>query len=287
MGIEDINSNRAKDIRTNPGAFDGILSGADTDVQKALETIDEAIKSTITYYFDSYDVGKVWDTDPAKMSDGDEDTYAKATTGVPVWEDYHLLDANECDGTDLGTITKVEIRVKHYELNIPGDNTWLMLLPSIGALIGDTVDIANYGYPSVNPVWSPWIDITSFANYQQADPDLPPAVDWTWAFIQDLNVEVLSINYASDSTVEMYAAKVEVKVTYKGPAKSETLDSVCDRGSITDRSITTGGLKIGAANQILFGPDNTTGSWKIVIDGSALVFYRYSGSDWVEKGAMY
>jgi len=63
--------------------------------------------SPVTYYFDAYDAaGEEWQQNPANMSDGSIETHAYTQLD----EDINLLDSNTCDGTNLGTISKVELR---------------------------------------------------------------------------------------------------------------------------------------------------------------------------------
>ena len=64
----------------------------------------------ITYYFNSYSVGKAWDTGPENMVDNNTGVYAS----TDVDEQVQFLDDNTSDGTHLGAITKVEVRVYAY-----------------------------------------------------------------------------------------------------------------------------------------------------------------------------
>lgn len=67
--------------------------------------------ATVTYYFNAYDVGgEVWATTPANMVDGTNTNYASTTRN----KDVELLTGNSCPGTDLGAISKVEIRAYGY-----------------------------------------------------------------------------------------------------------------------------------------------------------------------------
>jgi len=66
---------------------------------------------TVTYYFDGYDTGQAWSVDPDNMVDGDEATRARTDWTNPS-DETQLCNSNTCPGTDLGTITQVELRAK-------------------------------------------------------------------------------------------------------------------------------------------------------------------------------
>ncbi|GAJ11231.1 unnamed protein product, partial [marine sediment metagenome] len=59
----------------------------------------------VTYYFNAYTVG-VW-TDPDNIVDGDIGTFGYTN----VKKTAQTLTGNSCPGTDLGPITKVELRL--------------------------------------------------------------------------------------------------------------------------------------------------------------------------------
>ena len=162
--------------------------------------MSETRSTTATYYFNSYDVGTVWDTDPEKMADGDADTYALAN--VENSEDTELLDENECDGADLGTISKVEIRAKHYEADSQ-DPTWVQfsLQPFIVAVGGDATAVAN----TATAAWCDWVDITNFTT--------PTKESWSWTDIQNLNVLVQCHTFFVGAN-KIYCSKIEVRITY-------------------------------------------------------------------------
>ncbi|GAJ21166.1 unnamed protein product, partial [marine sediment metagenome] len=62
----------------------------------------------VTYYFNAYTVG-VWGN-PQNMVDGSLTTYGSTSTKNAT----QILTGNDCPGTDLGMITKVEIRAYGY-----------------------------------------------------------------------------------------------------------------------------------------------------------------------------
>ncbi|RLF49965.1 MAG: hypothetical protein DRN24_07295, partial [Thermoplasmata archaeon] len=60
----------------------------------------------ITFYFDDYNTSEAWPNNPGYMVDGSTTTFANCGTGTHV---QNLIN-NTCNGTNLGTIEKVEIR---------------------------------------------------------------------------------------------------------------------------------------------------------------------------------
>ena len=63
----------------------------------------------VTYYFDGYDSGLAWTREPQYMVDNNTANYAKINY-ENASEETQLNNSNTCPGTNLGTITKVEIR---------------------------------------------------------------------------------------------------------------------------------------------------------------------------------
>ena len=86
--------------------------------------------ATVTYYFNAYDSGgEEWGNNPEKMVDnliGVNDMARTYTDGK-----VELLTDNTCDGTDLGTITKVELRDLHIVFGF-NDGNRLYLRPIFG-----------------------------------------------------------------------------------------------------------------------------------------------------------
>jgi len=109
--------------------------------------------STVIYEFIANHATELWSTDPAKMVDGTETSYASTTTDG----DIQCLITNECDGADLGTISKVELRFYGYA----DDNDQCILRP----VFGGTLDGDNHVVvPGVTAGWKAWQDITSDPN---------------------------------------------------------------------------------------------------------------------------
>ena len=143
----------------------------------------------ITYYFNSKSTSN-W-TDSGYMIDNILTNYAYTSSDGTT----ETLNGNTCPGSDLGTITKVEIRAYGY-----GDvDDLLQLMPVFGGGDGDVHGAA----PGISPVWSSYYDITNDTN----------APDWSsWSHIQNLDVKVTFTKVAKGNT--MHCAKVEVRVTY-------------------------------------------------------------------------
>lgn len=108
--------------------------------------------ATQTYYFNARHATEIWTSDPDKMVDGVETQYASTTEDG----DIQLLTANNCPGTDLGTISKVELQAYAYS----DDNDELGLRPVFAAGDGDT----HWEAPGVTAGWKTWWDITSDPN---------------------------------------------------------------------------------------------------------------------------
>jgi hypothetical protein len=66
--------------------------------------------SQMTYYFNRHDRTDIWATNPDNMVDGNLSKYASTT----IQNDVELCDTSTCNGTSLGTISKVELRAYGY-----------------------------------------------------------------------------------------------------------------------------------------------------------------------------
>jgi len=158
--------------------------------------------SPVTYYFNAYDSGgEEWGTTPQYMVDGDLGTEARDNPAANQ-STVQLLTGNTCDGTDLGTITKVEIRAY----------TWVGFY-SFGSgtkfrpVFGGSSDGDNHEDESDRiPDWTYYFDITSDTN--------APAT-WSWTDVQNLDCDIEAYNGAIvQFTHDCY--KVEIQVTYGG-----------------------------------------------------------------------
>ncbi len=96
-----------------------------------------ALADTVTYYFNSYDPNEAWENPSGNG--------ASTTIGG----DVHLLNGNTCPGTNLGTITMVELRVHGYYEGVQRD---IILRP----VFGGSSDGDNYPFiTTTRPSWSP------------------------------------------------------------------------------------------------------------------------------------
>ncbi|KKK96612.1 hypothetical protein LCGC14_2661040, partial [marine sediment metagenome] len=137
----------------------------------------ERASEEVTYYFNSRSTGN-W-TDPDNMIDGDTGTDASTASNGTT----ERLDGNTCPGTDLGTITKVEVRVYGY-----GDGD-------------DRIDLWQTLYEITMPTtpgWSAYVDVTSTIN------------TWDEVVTQFVDIEFNKVGKGGT----MRCAKVEIRVTY-------------------------------------------------------------------------
>jgi hypothetical protein len=166
-----------------------------------------ASDATKTYYFDAYDAapGERWQHRPDYMADNILTNYAYTST----LNDVELLTGNSCPGTELGTISTVEIGAYGYYTTV-GDEVELRPVFAGG-------DGNNHlsAVPS-SAGWGSYFGITS-------DPNAPSP--WTWSAVDNLDCDV---EYYSIGAAAVYVAKVEIRVTYTPPtwdSDRETYDS--------------------------------------------------------------
>ncbi|MFC1654028.1 hypothetical protein ACFL1M_04240 [Patescibacteria group bacterium] len=151
-----------------------------------------------TYYFNGYDSGtEEWSTNPSFMTDNNTANYASTSTDT----DVHLLNSNTNGGSDLGTITAVEIRAYSYQDT--GSTGTVDLRPVFSGGDGDN---HNYTPPngSGSAAWSSYFDITT-------DTNAPSS--WSWTDVQNLDNDVVWNSGGGGNTG--YISKVEVRVTYE------------------------------------------------------------------------
>ena len=156
------------------------------------------MSSTVTYYFDSYDSssgGDYWNYNPQHMVDGSEDTFAHQLNT----DDVQLCLSNTCvAGTDLGVITKVELRALGA--------VYGPLYPRVVTLrpvFGGTNDGSDYAhtFSNVRPgTWGDWKNITNDSAIS----------GWKWDDVIELDCDVECDNVM----LIVYVYKVEMKVTY-------------------------------------------------------------------------
>lgn len=140
----------------------------------------------VTYYGNSLYSSR-W-SNPNNMIDNNLETFASES----VDEDYARINGTTCLGTDLGIITKVEVRPYGY---------------------GDGNDKIDFSFSSLQEVeyevtmpasagWGTWCNVT----------DDPKIGGWTWAKIA---TPVWYVSYDKVGAGNpMYCAKVEIRVTY-------------------------------------------------------------------------
>lgn len=148
----------------------------------------------ISYHFNSKSTS-VW-TDPEKMIDNILTNYAYTSSDGAM----EVLDGNNGPGTNLGTITKVEIRAYGY-----GDgNDRIDVTPVFGGSSdGDT----HQTTPGVSPgSWGIYQDITNDTNHPSP---------WAWSDVQAIDCKVIKLNVSKGNV--MYCAKVEIIVTFTPP----------------------------------------------------------------------
>jgi hypothetical protein len=123
--------------------------------------------------------------------DGDGDTYAAFVYSQQ--DDLHLT-TNECDGTDLGPITKVEVRFRHFGY---GDHSFWPYFN--GAVNGD--ESARFPTASGPQAWTNWDDLTDHTNS-------PGSGNWTWTDIQELEMRIHC--YSGGAPHRIYLAELRV-----------------------------------------------------------------------------
>jgi hypothetical protein len=156
--------------------------------------------SQMTYYFNRHDQTEIWATNPDNMVDGNISKYASTT----IQNDVELCDTNTCNGSSLGTISKVELRAYGYCSNGHRD---IILQPVFnGQTHGN-----NYSYsPSSTPAWSGWFDITNDPGRYSRGVFVP----WNWSEIRNLDSDVTSQYIQFGGAFNLLCSKIELRVTY-------------------------------------------------------------------------
>lgn len=147
----------------------------------------------VTYYWDALYTCGNW-APCLSLADGLLTTFAATNLGG----DQAGVESTTCPGTDLGTITKVELRVYGY-----GDGDDRIDL----AFISDMSTEYQFTMP-VSAGWSSYADVTN-------DPNVN---GWTWAKVKDIYTEIAKALYIEFDKVgkanTMRCAMVEIRVTY-------------------------------------------------------------------------
>jgi hypothetical protein len=156
----------------------------------------------VTYYFNAWSTAEEWKTTPQNMVDGTESNYAETKTA----NDVELLTGNDCPGTDLGTISKVEIRAFGY-CDDADNGAYLRPIFDLG-------DGSNYdaAIPPATGAWGLYRDIT-------IDPPNAPSA-WIWSNVSTLDCDVEY--YSGAKADDVYVGEVEIRVTYYTPTSWES-----------------------------------------------------------------
>lgn len=226
---------------------------------------------TVEYYFDDYDVATAWATNPQLMVDGFTGNYAETNQEG----DMEMCDENTCPGTDLGTISKVELQAYGYTADV-GDDALL--------------DWAGQGGPrmwTTSPGYGlGWSDVTA------GDPA------WTWADVVNMNVLVI----CSTRGGNVYCSQVEIRVTYTtapaNTAPTQSAQNIWNATTKVEKSLNATGVDLYPTcfnitisdaegddmNITIF--TNESGSWTTVnqTSGSGLSngTYSFINASWVD-----
>jgi hypothetical protein len=214
--------------------------------------------SEATFYFDDYMImGEEWMTNPGYMVDGNTSNYASTTIN----NDVELCLNNTCNGSDLGTISKVEIRCYGYYSGM--NQRDIILRPVFYGKDGD-----NHNYVTTTSAnWSQWFEITS-------DTNAPSP--WDWFNVRDLDCDVEAGSSPPGTTV--YCSKVEIRVTYNvnyGPSISypSPLSGASGISIAPLLSITVNDLEGDTMN--ISWLSNSSGSWQVFGTNSSVTNGTY------------
>jgi len=186
-------------------------------VQGSVTKAEISFTAGSSKYFYEFDFGEsgagIW-TDPDNIVDNNLETFGYTNVNGQA----QALNGNDCPGTNLGIITKVELR--QFAKGDGDDKIVITSLFTVGD--GDPHDTV----PVVSPGdWTPYVDITNDTNHP----------DWSlWSHIQTLDCKLAFAGVGKKNTV--YASKVEIRVTYTLPvAPTVTTQAVSSKGSTTAR----------------------------------------------------
>jgi len=161
-------------------------------------------EQSITYSYTSWTDGEGWNNHD-NATDADEATYANSTSPGS----YLILNGTPCDGTNLGTITKVEMRGLMTCVGFSVMNLQPRFGP--GANDGTALNLSS-GYNEY-PTWMDWIDITD-------DTNAPGTGNWTWTDVQNL---YLMFIVQSISAGDVRVNKAQIRITYAESGRYDKL----------------------------------------------------------------
>jgi hypothetical protein len=204
----------------------------------------------ITYYFDSFDegpYGEAWATYPNYMVDGSIANWASTTVNG----DVELCDENNCSGTDIGTISKVELRVCSY---CPSGQRDTILRPVYGGT-NDGMECRYSTSPSI--IWSEWFDIT----YGPYAPQ-----PWGWNDIVSLDCDVVAENDPIGPLFTLKCSRIEIRVTYtpySPPEISNPYPSNGSNGISVSPTLNISVSDAGGDSMNITWLSNSSGSWHV------------------------
>lgn len=178
--------------------------------------------ATVTYYFNAYSSATL--SSPGNLIDGALSTYASSSSNGA----NEVLSGNTCPGTNLGTISKVEVRGYGYKT---GNQTVVFrLVPKFSGSNGDNHD----HYLSASAAWSSYFDITNDSNAPSS---------WTWSDIENLD---LTATIVKGPIGTAYYAKIEILVTYTPGSSAQTVDltALSSSSSALTASILPGAINV-------------------------------------------
>jgi len=202
--------------------------------------------ATEIYYFDSLDTDGQeynWENNPTYMVDGSISTY----TSTNINDDLEKLTGNTCSGTNLGSISQVEIRAYGYYTN---DQRDIILEPVFG---GSNAGDRYFCQITNSAGWSSWLDVTD-------DAVAPPT--WEWSDVAGLDCNVHASNGGMPFT--LYCSKVEIRVRYRttpGISNPSPADGSTDVSINPTLGITVSDPEGDAIN--ITWLSNSSGSWQV------------------------
>lgn len=173
--------------------------------------------ATVIYRFTAHDSDSTWDSNANYVVDGNLANYGTDNDNNSTL----TLTANECTGTDLGAISKVEIR---YYGALNSSTIRADITPKYG---GSTLGTKQqWGATLTTTITAQaWKDITS-----------DKGGSWTWTDVQNLDA-LITVNRPSSGQVRV--AQVEIQVTYTAnQSPTVALNSPADSSSATDTTPT-------------------------------------------------
>ena len=194
----------------------------------------------VTYYFNDHDMYNCWTTNPLYMVDGSTSNYASTAINF----DVENLISNTCSGSELGAISKVEIRAfgKYSGTGMPPIHDINLL--TLGAM--------HIFSPSTTGAWSSWYDITN--NIDAPNP-------WTW---DDVKILEVNVEAAIGGLFTMYCSKVEVRVTYNAnPVISNPVPSDGSNGALITSVLNITVNDADGDTMNITWLSNSSGSWQI------------------------